>query len=521
MIKKFGFATHGEVIKLLYDAFGLLPRKVAGIDEFDEKDKKTLQKQLLRLASEEGNLVENYEKAITAFQKLLIKYLPAPKHALALAMVFEDLNLVYAEMIRKESTHLSRLESIRYFISLKAIPAMVLAMNRSMMLWQPREGTGLQSEDLFWYLPTREPDGRLIMPLEKVIRWTYQIAGVSQKQFHCPGKLGDPTEPALQQNLENAINWVRGKTIPSLLALVRTFETSFTLQRQQGYPLDAETQKSILTALVYARVATFIAREVEEIFGSAYLDDVCCQIRELTGLLQEEVHEFCVEVIPIMDAQLNAEDSQRVWEYSCAHHDSFVRDKIFHVERTLLELQDSRPGIPCPPDVLSALVGKYGKFAVYLNIDNADRRIDFCMSSVFKQLLDIGFQIKKKSDMTLEQISDFDSLVVKEGQQDALCWFLPWLRGIYHYRKQDYLTAYQHYEAAFELGKYKAGSLQYELVNQFVEIAAKTDKTVSFKKGIEWASYIGLPIRWLRDNEPTDENLALVRYIMKKARYSH
>ena len=106
MIKKFGFATHGETLRLLYDAFGLLPRKVAGADEFDEKDKKTLQKQLSRLASEEGNLVENYSKAIEAFQHLLIKYLPAPRHADALAIVLDELNLNYAEMIRTEGSHL-------------------------------------------------------------------------------------------------------------------------------------------------------------------------------------------------------------------------------------------------------------------------------------------------------------------------------------------------------------------------------------------------------------------------------
>ena len=424
-------------------------------------------------------------------------------------------------MIRTEGSHLCKLDSLRYFISVRAIPTLILSINRTMLLWDPEEGSGLQSDDLFWYLPTRESDGRLTMPLAKVMRWTYQVSGVSQKQFHCPGKFSDPVDPALQQNLENAINWTRGKTLPSLLALVRNFETSFAVQSRYERSVDLDIQKSILTALVYARVGTFIAREIEQAFGSAYLDDVCLQIRELAAFLQEEVLEFKAEITPIMHAKPTADDAQWVWIKACVHHDSFVKNKISQVWRTLGELYAASPSEPFKPEVLNALVRKYGKFSVYLNTDRWGRQAEFSMHNVFRELLDIGFQLKKKSDMTWEEISEFEARVIKEGQQETLSWFAPWLRGIYHYRKEDYATAFLFYEIAFEQGKYRAGSLQYDLVNQFIEIAAKNDKEVPFKKGIEWASYIGVPIRWLREKERTEENLKFVRYVMKRASYAH
>lgn len=128
MTTSVGFATHGETLKLLYDVFGVLPRKEARFDDFDEKDKKTLQKQLTQLASEEGNFVENYKKAITAFCQLLAKYLPVQGHVDALGMVLKDLDQAYADMIRVEATHLDKLGSLQYFISIKAMPTLVLAL---------------------------------------------------------------------------------------------------------------------------------------------------------------------------------------------------------------------------------------------------------------------------------------------------------------------------------------------------------------------------------------------------------
>ena len=75
------------------------------------------------------------------------------------------------------------------------------------------------------------------------------------------------------------------------------------------------------------------------------------------------------------------------------------------------------------------------------------------------------------------------------------------------------------FEQAFEQAKYRAGKAQYKLVNQYLEVCAKNDQKRRFKKGVEWARYLGIPIRWLRDKEPTEENLDFVFYIFSKATY--
>lgn len=47
------------------------------------------------------------------------------------------------------------------------------------------------------------------------------------------------------------------------------------------------------------------------------------------------------------------------------------------------------------------------------------------------------------------------------------------------------------------------------------------DKWMSFKRGVEWANFLGLSIRWLRDEEPTEEKLRGIFELMKKVRYAH
>jgi hypothetical protein len=57
------------------------------------------------------------------------------------------------------------------------------------------------------------------------------------------------------------------------------------------------------------------------------------------------------------------------------------------------------------------------------------------------------------------------------------------------------------------MAKYSAGNLQYQLVNQYLEVMAKNSRWLEFKQGALWASYLDLPVRWLRDREPTDANI--------------
>jgi hypothetical protein len=521
MTSTIGFATHGDLLKVLYLVFGVLPRKEARAEKFNEKDKKTLQQQLGRLANEEGSLIESYQKAVGTLRQLLAEYVAVPGYVDAIGTVLEDLESAYAELIRAEGTYLSRGESIRYFISNRAVPVLVLALKRCRLLCGFDDAPGIWQDDRFWHLPTFDADDKVTMPLSKVMRWAYTASGLSQKQFHCPGKLKDDVSPAQQQNLDNAINWTRGKGIPALPALLANFKESFRAQDAHQRSVDPRLQQNVLTALLCARVATYVAKQILNTYGAAYLEDVCAQIQRLTELLEDEVQEFLGQVAPIMQKKTSADEAAGTWLRACAHHERFVRDKLMQVAETLLKVLQAQPEAPFSPELLAALTRKFGGFAVHSNVDRLTRQQAVAPPEGFAERLAAGFQLRRKTTTNLEEINAFEQSLVQIELQDALCWFVPWLRGIYQYRQGQFEAAYPHYKTAFELAKYKAGRLQYDLVNQFVEIAAKNGSRKDFDKGIDWACYIGVEIRWLRDKEPTQENRDFVYAIMERANYAH
>ncbi len=515
------FATQGELVKLAYDAFGVLPRKEASHDDIDETQKKAIQKQLVRLAKEEGGLLSNFEQVIQTLSSILTAYLPSLEVMSAIGDPFDDLLEAYSRLVREEGTYLSKAETLQYFISTKAIPLLVVSLNQSLLKHRLADLALETPEDTFWYLPTIAEDGSLVLPLEKVMRWVYARGELSQTQFHYPGKNPQSDNNALQQNLDNAIKWTRGARLPAVPALFRNFEESFAALAQRGREITKELQFSILVALMVARVSSYLTREITDAYDHQYLADVCQQFREYALWIADDVSEFKAELAPVMQRQESTESAQFVWLNACSHYWTFFDSKLAAVADTVQRLKNDRPGARIRDDVLAALKSKYGLFAVCSLQDLIQRQSAFLPPHGFAELLNHGFWLKKNAATRMDQIDEYAALVAAYGLGEQLCWMVPWLRGIYHYRKEEFEAAMPHFQAAFENAKYRAGKYQYKLVNHYVEIAAKNDDRRCFKKGIEWAQYLGIKVRWLRDDEPTEEKLDYVYFMLKIARYDH
>ena len=96
-----------------------------------------------------------------------------------------------------------------------------------------------------------------------------------------------------------------------------------------------------------------------------------------------------------------------------------------------------------------------------------------------------------------------------------------WIDGACAYRAGQFAEAMHSFELAFTQAKYRAGKNQYKLVNQYLEACAKNNRKGKFKKGLEWSNYLGIQVRWLRDQEQTEENIDFAFYILQKAVYPH
>ncbi|WP_426619491.1 hypothetical protein ACP3TY_06100 [Pseudomonas rustica] len=515
------FATQGELAKLAYDAFGVLPRKEASHDDIDETQKKAIQKQLARLAKEEGGLLSNLEQVIQTLSSILEAYLPNIQVMNAVGDPFNDLLDAYSRLVREEGTYLSKVETIRYFISTQAIPLLVVSLNQSLLKHRLADLTLDMPEEKFWFLPTVAEDGSRVLPLEKVMRWVYVRCDLSQTQFHYPGKNPRSDNNMLQQNLDNAIKWARGVRLPALPALFKNFEESFSTLAQTGREISKGLQASIFVALMVARVSSYLAREITEVYDPQYLADVCRQFREYALWIADDVNEFKAELTPVMNQHTSPESASFVWHNACSQYWAFFDSKLTAVAATVQRLTDARPGEPIRDDVLTALKSRYGLFAVCSYQDLARRQSAFLPPHGFAELLNQGFSLKKDVGTQLEHIDEYASRVAAYGLDEQLCWMLPWLRGVYYYRKGEFKAAMPHFKAAFENAKYRAGKNQYTLVNQYVELAAKNGDRRSFKKGIEWAQYLDIKVRWLRDDEPTEKKLNYVYYMLRIARYDH
>ena len=521
MSTKVCFATQGELIKLAYDAFGVLPRKKAAHDDFDEEAKKGIQKQLGRLAKEEGRLISNFGEATRILSYILTGYLPSTRIMAAIGDPLGDLYDAYNEMVCNEGTFLNKAETLRYFISIKAVRLLVVSLNQSLLRYKIADFELDTPDDEFWHLPSTTEDGKLTLPLEKVMRWAYQRCDISQTQFHYPGKNAATNNAALQHNLENAINWTRGSTLPALPALIENFKDSFKALAEHGREVPKPMQASILTALILARVASYIAKEIVQAYDADYLVDVCTQFRDYSLWIAEDVNEFKAEIQPVMQRQESPEVALAVWSRACSDYWGFFYAKADAVVDTVTRLKDARPNQPLREDVIAELTSKYGQFAVCTCMDIYHRKISLSPPDGFGEMLMLGFALKRDPGIQWSQIDEYADQIKAYGLEEHLCWMEPWLRAVYHYRNEDFKTAMNYYQAAFDYAKYRAGKQQYDLVNQYVEVAAKNDKWQWFKKGVEWAQYLGIKVRWLRDDEPTEEKLKFVYGMLKIARYNH
>ncbi len=522
------FATQGDLVKLAYDAFGVLPRKgtrglstEASRDGIDEAQKKAIQKQLARLAQEEGGLLSNFSLVIHTLSDILKAYLPSIQVMSAIGYPLDVLLGAYSQLVREEGTYLSKAETLQYFISIRAIPLLVVSLNQSLLKYRVADLALETPEDTFWYLPTVSEDGSMVLPLEKVMRWAYERCDISQTQFHYPGKSPKSDNNKLQQNLDNAIKWTRGARIPGLPALFKNFEESFAALAKSKRAVTKDLQASILVALMVARVSSYLAREITGSYDHRYLADVCQQFRDHAGWISNDVDEFKAELAPVMQRQKSPHSAQFVWLDAYHHYWAFFSRKLVAAADTVQRVMDARPGAPIRSDVLAALKSRYGPFAVCSLLDQLQRQSAFVPPPGFSELLHCGFALKSDDATRLDQIEEYAAQVLAYGLDEQLCWMVPWLRGVYHYRQEDFATAMPHFHEAFENAKYRAGKNQYKLVNQYVEVSAKNDDRRAFKKGIEWAQYLGIKVRWLRDDEPTDEKLDFVYYMMQIVRYYH
>ena len=520
------FLTQGELIKFVFNAAGLLPTKHKEKDDFDGAKKKTIQKALGRLASEDGKLGERFNDMTKLLSGELWESVQQGRVILAMGDVLFDLFEVYNGVIRDEGTYLEKSETVRWIVQQHLVPRLVISVNKHLLGYNIAADKLLAPQDPYWFLPSID-SGKTTWPLEKVMRWAYALCNCSHTHFHYPGKNPGKNDPSLQQNLESAANWLAGKGVPSLTVLLRNFDKSFealgaceVFEHRRQIP--ELIKQSIKVALLIARISTYVCKEIEQHFSTAFLTELIAQYCRYSDWITEDtdaIRHFVADCERKNDVP--SEYSDVLWRDASDRYWGWVSEKAMHAAYALNEILAQNENGVVPEKVAQSLAETYGKFIIFGEIEGLNRQKLISAPIGFGEQIFVGFDLKKNPELTETQIDHYEQALKTSDVERVLPWMVPWLRAVLFYRREEFESAYPWFQLAFEQAKYCAGSHQYKLVNQYVEVCAKTDRWKDFKKGIDWAQYLNIEIRWLRQDEPTDERLDYVFWMLKRANYPH
>ncbi|WP_272971322.1 hypothetical protein [Comamonas terrigena] len=520
------FVSLGQLIKFAYDATGVLPRKRTEKTGLNEKEIKRIQKQLERLVEEEGSLMDRCGELIQKLSYELAGTIQNPKVSFALGESMIDLLDVYNHVVRDEGTYLSPKDSLRWFCGAYAIPRLVLSIQKHVLRCNIAAEGLIAPPENDWYLPDISGDS-IIWPLDKAMQWVYAHCQTSRTQFHSAGKVVNQDDPELRQNLENASNWQSGETLPSWLGLHWNFSRSMdrlvaadgTYQRA----ISAKERESILYVLFLARLSTYVSKKMKDAYGSKILTEMVERFKRQRDWLAADLQIFKAQTVEfIAQHEVPEKEHNSVWFELSNRYWSWFSDRARHCGATMQELLVACDDHIIPEVKVAQLCTQYSDYTVRSALDSLTSASDLKMNlGGFPEALFKGFDLKKSITTTKDDVAAYEAEVREKGLLNSLEWMVHWNRALLHYRKHEDKDAFRHIENAFELAKYSAGHKQYEIVNQFIELAAKNNNWKSFKNGVFWANYLGISVRWLRKDEPKDDNLRGVFELMKNTNFRY
>lgn len=500
--------TLGDVVKYLVDASGIMPRKArdrSDETEFDEVMAKTYQKRMQRLAREDCDLQRTMDEILLLHADTLSRYIRCPFRATQMSELLNDLFESYTTMIKTQGTFMTKANTVRYFLTTHGVDVAVRSLARDWIRFQGYIYASAQPPQPFWFLPTESGEG-LVTALDKVLAWAYTSCGKSLATFHYPIGVDDPAHK-LKRNEKAARSWTSAKRPPSLPVLVKNLDESFEAQAAEGKPVNPELQNAIVTCATIARMTTCIALDIRDAFGHEYLREVIGQIQLYASWISTEIDEYIVNLADeVLKQDPDSKPETRVNLGIKMAPDFWA---FFESKRTMAkELQrphmDGKGGVP--PPVIEWTEARYGAYAARLHLDIISRW-QLGKPANLDTYVENALAIKKNPQATLNDVSRFCDRPDSAEVAERLPWIAHWLRGVACYRTGDYEAASTHYVRAFEHAKYSAGEMQYLLVNQYLEVMAKNKRWLPFKQGAQWACFLGISIRYLRDKEPTEENM--------------
>ena len=497
--KDINFPTLGEIVNEIFSAFGVFPQKNdKGHRIVNEKQKKTFQKTLQRLAKEESYIQERLDELIQLLADIVNEACGRNHIGAVTFQVVHDFLDEYRASTTFFTTFLNKKANIEWLAFYRVLPSLLSSLFchagrfrlYPLSVWLPEPSV---------FLPTYNA-GTKNTALSKVWNWIYKDIKISQRSFHCLTK--NNFEAPYAQNLENVQGWCSGRSLPSLHALFSNLDTSLNQHDWFSLPADGMRALGYKTALLLARISTYTFNVLEKNYGES-------KVQELSEFARQQV--IVSAAIGKSSYDLTCQWLDRVSVKSAEAQLYYSSDFLFFLYGKKDKiLNDVNPNLRGHWEKCCLEIGlNWNRLITAHNLREQAAAFDKRKPDNYERMHKLGVTLRKDSDSTLESIEDYRKQLHSFDLEPHLQWLANWCEAVYYYRKGDDESAFTFYKKAFDNSKYKIGGDHYGLVNQYVESAAKCRRWKEFTKGIAWAQYLGIKIRWHRGHDNPESPEAL------------
>lgn len=524
-----GFPTLGEILGYMFDKTGLL---ATGESFPDTSSVKSFRKALNRLSEETGNIEVNFNKAGGKLVDCLAAEGLSRRPKAAVSGTLTDIFGQYKHLLREEGTHLGKANSIKWLLKTRLLDRITLSMHKYRYMVNMRINPDHFPDQEYWYLPRIE-EGRVgAWATKTAFSWTYNQFNTSQARFHYPTHQAGESEYPHAQNLENAQRWSKGQRCRSWYEMKRNLAQSFDAMEACSAPehhrsFSKRQRYCIGRVWFIARLATEICIDIQEQYGEPFLIECIEYFKQSTMDLKP--HADKIELVanraiektrPTMAAQVDG-----IWYQSTRQYWSIVAErqlKMARQEQPFMTKYFIEHGndAPLPVQYINSLKDSHGSYAINGLINSFNFRGVSMPTVSLMKCLDDTAKLIRKGEITISQVEQYGQRLIEECHSAELQWTYHWMLARHHYRAERYDEAFEAISPAFDQAKYVAGNRQYLLTNHYIELCAKVDKWLEFKRGVSWATYIGLEVRWVRERHDDPKVLEMAFQMLKNATYS-
>lgn len=511
------FPSIGEAFKFLFDVSGLLAQKYGQSEKLtNERLKKSIQTKLARLAKGEGDLDKSIPELISDFSCILLEAVQNPTVLAVSVQTLADIHDAYRNTLKQESTYLSKEATIKWMLDCW-LPDLFIksAQKYSLMASLDKEELSYPTDNDWWLPHFGE---RTITPLEKAWHWIYEKANTTQIRFH------NPDGNAIQ-NSEMVSRWFRRNRLPTWSELQKNLKTSVQLltncsNEKYQRELTPELISSFRIVLFFARMSTDIFRRIISAYGVDYAKNLTRQVRAQNRRLTKFHRKVKIDI----EARLanvafkNEEHVRRIWHgETIAFWDNYSA-KLIRDSQVMQEMECFQAEEPLSITEAKKLLTQFDSFFISMTIRQKRYAPDNSQQTFLKLYMH-GLELKKRRDLTVSELENYQSLVAENGFDDELRWLVEWLLATRFSRSDEHDAAFEHYKRAFELSKYRIGEESYLLVNEFASACAKNNKWRDFKQLTSWANHNAIPVRWHRGFDDSEEAVRMAFEMFKYVSY--